>query len=126
MSWQEELGAQARAYLEREASRPPLWVVRATDPPEFSNVWARRYTRESYDAGERVAEDLSLMATCYERRISASFRTCEDGVHSLCEFLPPVDSLCVRADRMSGVVAALRRSGYHASCSGPGGKRYEF
>ena len=124
MSWQADLAAQARASEDRE--RSPLWVVRAKPPDAIAQVWAVRYTKEMLDAGVRVAEDLSLMATVYESRIMASFRTCEDGMHVLCEFDPPVESLSVRADCMSGVVAALRRSGYHCVCRDAHGKRYEF
>ena len=126
MSWQADLGAQARAATERELEREPCWTIRATSPPVFTSVWAKRYTRELYDAGERVAEDLSLMATCYERRIVADFRNCEDGIHALCEFLPPVESLTVRPECMTAVTRALMRSGYHAVCSDGHGGRYEF
>lgn len=125
-SWQARLRRQAIAADERTANREPRWTIRATDPPTFSQVWAVRYTKELYDAGVHVAEDLSLMATCYEAHIVADFRTCEDGIHALCEFLPPVESLSVTADRMSGVVGALRRSGYHARCHDGHGKHYEF
>ena len=125
MSWQGDLGKQARAAHERDLEREPCWTVRATNPPTIDRVWARRYTRESYEAGEKVAEDLSLMSTCYERHVVAEFQTCEDGIHVLCEFLPPVEHLMVRPECMSGVVAALKRSGYHAICS-DGKSRYEF
>jgi hypothetical protein len=126
VSWQAELNSRASEELARRASEPPPWVVTATDPPTFSKVWALRYTKEMSDAGESVAEDLSLMATSYERHISASFQTCADGIHVLCEFLPPVESICVRPERMTGVVRALQRSGYHARCSDGHGKSYEF
>lgn len=125
-SWQAQLRKQAIAERERRAQEPPPWVIRATDPPTFSKVWAVRYTRELYESGVRVAEDLSLMATVYEARIMAEFRTCEDGIHALCEFLPPVETLTVAPERMSGVVAALKRSGYHARCTDHHGKHYEF
>lgn len=125
-SWQAMLGAQAYAADERAARRDPKWVIRATFPKLFTQVWCLRYTREMLDAGVRVAEDLSLMSTCYESRIVADFRTCEDGMHALCEFLPPVETLAVRPECMSGVVAALRRSGYHAICRSADGKSYEF
>lgn len=126
MGWQADLGAKAEEERARRASQPPPWVVRATDPPTFGQVWALRYTREMRESGVRVAEDLDLMGTCYERRIVASFQTCADGVHVLCEFLPPVEALTVRPERMSGVVGALRRSGYHAHCSDGHGKEYDF
>ena len=125
-TWQARLRAQALAAHRRELDRSPSWVVRATDPPTFSMVWAVRYTREMLDAGVHVAEDLSLMSTCYERHVVADFRNCEDGIHMLCEFLPPVEALVVRPECMSGVVAALRRSGYHAKCNDGRGKHYEF
>ena len=125
-SWQASLKAQARAATERELKRAPRWTVRATNPRTITQVWAVRYTRDMYDAGVRVAEDLSLMSTCYESRIVSDFRNCEDGIHVLCEFLPPVESLSVRPECMSGVIAALRRSGYHAICYDGSGKRYEF
>ncbi len=125
-SWQARLGEQARAATEREAMRGPLWVVRMVDPPLVSRVWAKRITKEMLDAGETVAEDLSLMATCYERRVMASFATCGDGEHVLCEFDPPIEALSVRPERMNGVVGALRRSGIHAHCTGPQGRHYEF
>lgn len=125
-SWQQRLAAQARAAEEFELARAPKWVIHATDPPCFGHVWARRYTRQMYDAGERVAEDLSLMSTCFERRVMASFRTCEDGLHVLCEIDPPVEYLTVRPECMTGVTRALMRSGYHAKCSDGLGKSYEF
>lgn len=125
-TWQARLREQAMAASEREAARGPRWVVRMVDPPLVSRVWARRYTREMLDAGVRDAEDLALMATCYERRVMASFQTCADGAHVLCEFDPPIEALSVRPERMGGVVAALRRSGCHARCTGPQGKHYEF
>ncbi len=125
-SWQAQLRKQAMASDERRAGQEPSWTIHATNPPTFSQVWAVRYTRQLYEAGVHVAEDLSLMATVYEAHIIADFRTCEDGIHALCEFLPPVESLTVRPERMSGVVAALKRSGYHAWCHDGHGKRYEF
>ena len=126
MSWQSDLREAAERERERMAAEPPRWVVTATDPPTFGQVWAKRYTREMRDAGEKVAEDLALMGTCYERRIMASFQMCADGVHVLCEFLPPVESMSVRPEDMTGVVRALQRSGYHAHCSDGHGKSYEF
>ncbi len=125
-SWQAALTAQAMAETERMLARRPSWVIRATDPPTFERVWCVRFTRAMLDAGVRVAEDLALMSTCYERRIVADFQTCEDGIHVMCEFLPPVEAIAVRPENMSGVVAALRRSGYHARCSDGHGKSYEF
>ena len=124
--WQAALREAALESARREAARPTTWVIRATDPPTFTRVWAVRYTRAMRDAGERVAEDLDLMATCYQRHVVADFVRCEDGIHVMCEFLPPIEALAVSADRMSGVVAALRRSGYHATCSDDGGGTYEF
>lgn len=125
MGWQADVAAQARARAEEDAA-VERWVVHLTDPVPVSRVWAQRYTKELHDAGARVAEDLSLMATCYERHVVASFQTCEDGIHVLCEFDPPIEALAVRAECMSGVVGALRRSGCHARCTGPDGKHYEF
>lgn len=125
-SWQAQLKAQAHAATERELSHAPRWTVRFTNPRTISQVWAVRYTREMYDAGVQVAEDLSLMSTCYESHIISDFRNCEDGIHVLCEFLPPIESLSVRPECMSGVIAALRRSGYHAKCYDGNGKHYEF
>lgn len=124
-SWQASLNAQARASDEAKLRRSPRWTVRVTEPATIKQVWAVRYTREMFDAGVHVAEDLSLMSTCYESRIVSTFQSCEDGIHVLCEFLPPVESLTVRPECMSGVVAALRRSGYHAICT-DGKSRYEF
>lgn len=125
-SWQAKLTAQALAHTERMLARQPSWTVRAVDPPLFEMVWAVRFTREMLDAGVSVAEDLSLMSTCYERRIVASFRNCEDGIHVLCEFLPPIEAIVVRPECMNGVVSALRRSGYHCKCYDGRGKHYEF
>ena len=124
-SWQQELHQAALESARRQQEMPPTWVITAIDPSEFNLVWAVRYTRGMLDAGESVAEDISLAATIYERHIIADRRNCEDGIHALFEFLPPIESMAVRADRMSGVVAALRRSGYHARCT-EGTSTYEF
>lgn len=125
-SWQAKLAEAARAARERDADRPPIWEVRAIDPPEISMVWAVRYTRAMLEDGVRVAEDLSLAAACYEYHVVVDHRMCEDGIHALFEFRPPVESLHVRADGMTGVVSALRRSGYHGVCSDGRGTTYEF
>lgn len=126
MSWQSDLADATDARAEREAARPPLWVVTATDPPTFGRVWCLRYTRAMLDAGVRVAEDLDMLATVHERGISASFEECGDGMHAMLDIDPPICAVAVRADRMNGVVSALRRSGYHAHCSDGHGKEYEF
>lgn len=124
-----EVLAREREAVERRRAllrERPTWVVRATDPPEFSRVWCVIYTPEMYRQGVRGAEDIALMSTCYQRHIVADYRPCEDGVHALVEFLPPVEALAVRPENMGGVVSALRRSGYHARCSDGHGKSYEF
>lgn len=125
-SWQENLAAQARAREERLLAQEPSWTVRAIDPPTIDMVWALRYTREMHEAHVGVAEDLSLMSSLYERHIIADFRNCEDGIHVLFEFLPPIEAMAVRPECMTGVVSALRRSGYHCRCYDGRGKHYEF
>lgn len=124
MSWQQNLKDAASEHLEREGRRG-LWIVRCTFSPfgkvaQFSQVWATR------TLPDRAGQDLDLMATCYERHIVSSFQNCPDGVNMLCEFLPPVESIAVRPERMTNVVNALRSSGYHARCYERGGKSYEF
>ena len=112
------------AWAERMAERPS-WVVTATDPPQFGRVWCRAYTRGDLGTGV-PAEDLCMWSTIYQRRLVADFSRCEDGQFVMFEFLPPVESMAVRPEDMTGVVAALRRSGYHARCSDGRGGEYEF
>lgn len=124
MSWQGDLKGAAAEYLERERRRG-LWVIRCTASPfgkvaQFSQVWATRTFQG------RVGQDLDLMATCYERHVVTSFQNCPDGIHMLAEFLPPIESIAVRPERMTSVVNALMASGYHARCSDGHGKSYEF
>ena len=124
MSWQGDLKASAAEFLERERRRG-LWVIHCTSSPfetvpQFSRVWA---TRTMQGQG---GQDLDLMATCYERHVVTSLQNCPDGIHMLAEFLPPIESIAVRPERMTSVVNALMASGYHARCSDGHGKSYEF
>ena len=112
------------AATERRDTRPS-WTVRVTGAPCIDRIWARRYT--SADVGTGVpAENLAVMSTLYRGCIVADMVPCDDPAFVMFELLPPVESLNVHPDDMSGVVSALSRSGYHASCTDHHGKTYEF
>ena len=116
MSWQSELSAAVATTRERERD---VWLITATDPPTFTDVWASR-TRDGV-----VGTDLAIWSTCYEFHVIVESRNCEDGSTVWFRFDPPVEHLRVRRENMTNVVSSLKASGYHARCSGSGGT-YEF
>lgn len=121
----EELQEERWRMESRRQRAKQMWVIRAIEPPTIERVWALRFTREMVGTGA-VAEDLSLRATIYERHIVADVLPCTDGKHVMFEFFPPIERMAVRPERMSGVVNALQRSGYHCYCYDGRGKEYEF
>ena len=117
MSWQSELAAAAATAKERQRE---TWVVTMVEPRLLSDVWCTR-TRDG-----SIGTDLAMWSTCYEFRVVAEVRNCEDGEHVHFRLDPPVESMRVRRENMTGVVTALRTCGYHAHCSDGAGKEYEF